>query len=239
MAHITRFEAPWFLKISKKEYKWTVRAEPGPHPIQRAIPLGILVRDYLGIATSLKEAKMIIASGKVYVDGRPRKSYKYPVGLMDVVYVKGLEKYFRIVPDVHRVIMPIEIGKEEANFKLVRIRNKTTVKGGKIQLNLEDGRNILLSPEEASKYKTLDTLKIEIPSQNILGKYEITPGNYAVIIGGRNVGVHGKISDIKYANYKKAKYSIVTLRDANGQEVRTNLLNVMAVGTEKPEVKLQ
>lgn len=239
MAHITRFEAPWFLNISKKEYKWTVRAEPGPHPIQRAIPLAILIRDYLQLALTLKEAKRIIASGKVYVDGRPRKSYKYPVGLMDVIYIKGLEKYYRIVPDVHRVIVPIEIDKEEATYKLVRVRNKTTVKGGKIQLNLEDGRNILLPPEEAAKYKTLETLKIEIPSQNILAKFEIAPGNYAVIIGGKNVGVHGKIKDIKYAAYKKAKYSIVTLTDEKGQEVRTNLLNVMAVGTEKPEVKLQ
>lgn len=239
MAHITRFEAPWFLKVSKKEYKWVVRASPGPHPISKAIPLAVLVRDYLGYARTLKEAKRIISTGLVYVDGRPRKDYKYPVGLMDVIYVKGAEKYYRIVPDTKRVIVPVEISKDEASFKLVRIINKTTVKGGRIQLNLEDGRNILLTPEEAKNYSTYDTLKIEIPSQTILGKFELAQGNYAVIVGGRNVGDHGRITEIKLAAFKRLKYSIVTLTDSSGKEIRTNMMNVMAVGKEAPVVKLQ
>jgi len=239
MAHITRFEAPWFLKVSKKEYKWVVRANPGPHPISKAIPLAVLVRDYLGYAKTLKEAKRIISRGLVYVDGRPRKDYKYPVGLMDVIYVKGAEKYYRIVPDTKRVIVPVEISKDEASFKLVRIINKTTVKGGKIQLNLEDRRNILLTPEEAKNYSTYDTLKIEIPNQTILDKFELVQGNYAVIVGGRNVGAHGRITEIKLAAFKRLKYSIVTLTDSSGKEIRTNMMNVMAVGKEAPVVKLQ
>ncbi len=239
MAHITRFEAPWFLKVSKKEYKWVVRANPGPHPKLKAIPLAILVRDYLGYAKTLKEAKRIISTGLVYVDGRPRKDYKYPVGLMDVIYVLRAEKYYRMVPDTKRVIVPVEISKDEASFKLVRIVNKTTVKGGRIQLNLEDGRNVLLTPEEAKNYSTYDTLKIEIPNQTILGKFELAQGNYAVIVGGRNVGAHGRITEIKLAAFKRLKYSIVTLTDSSGKEIRTNMMNVMAVGKEAPVVKLQ
>ena len=239
MAHITRFEAPWFLKVSKKEYKWVVRANPGPHPILKAIPLAILVRDYLGYAKTLKEAKRIISTGLVYVDGRPRKDYKYPVGLMDVIYVKGADKYYRMVPDTKRVIVPVEISKDEASFKLVRIVNKTTVKGGRIQLNLEDGRNVLLTPEEAKNYSTYNTLKIEIPNQTILGKFELAQGNYAVIVGGRNVGAHGRITEIRLAAFKRLKYSIVTLTDSSGKEIRTNMMNVMAVGKEAPVVKLQ
>jgi small subunit ribosomal protein S4e len=238
MAHITRFEAPWFLKVSKKEYKWVVRASPGPHSLQRSIPLAVLIRDYLNYAKTLKEAKRVISSGIVYVDGRPRKNYKYPVGLMDVIYLKGAEKYYRIVPDIHRVLMPVEISKDEATYKLVRIVNKTTVKSGKIQLNLEDGRNILLSAEEARNYKTFETLKIEIPSQKVLDKYELTNGNYAVIIGGRNVGNHGNVDDVAWASFKRVKYTIVTLTTPSGTQVRTNMMNVMAVGREKPEVKL-
>jgi len=232
MVHITRFEAPWFLQISKKEYKWTVRANPGPHKLSESIPLALLVKHYLKMAETTREAKRIIFSGKILVDGRVRKDYKYPVGLMDVVAIPSIDKYYRVVPDNTRFLKLVEITKEDAKYKFVRIINKTTVKHGNLQLNLEDGRNILVTKEKISEmnYPTLTTLKIELPSQNTVKTYEIKEGKYAIIIGGRNVGLYGIIKSIQYANYKRAKYSIVTIEQKNGETVQTNLQNVMAIG---------
>ncbi|TRM86181.1 30S ribosomal protein S4e, partial [Sulfolobus sp. C3] len=119
MTHITRFEAPWFLPLSKKEYKWTVRPIAGPHSVTTSVPLAIILRDYLNLAESLKEAKFIISSGKVLVDGRVRKHYKYPIGIMDVISVPSSDLYFRVVPDNIRFLKLIKITKDEANYKYV------------------------------------------------------------------------------------------------------------------------
>ena len=57
---------------------------------------------------------------------------------------------------------------EEAAWKICRIEGKTTIKGGKTQLNLHDGRNIIV--EDAQAYSTGDSLKLGLPEQNVLEK---------------------------------------------------------------------
>lgn len=231
MKHITRFEAPWFLKAPKKEYKWIIRASAGPHKLSESIPLAILLKYYLKIAETTREAKRVIFDGKVLVDGRVRRDYKYPVGLMDVVEIPSADIRVRLIPNNLRFLDIVNISKEDSRYKFVRILNKTTQKGGDIQLNLEDGRNVLIPKDKLKDYNlsTLDTLKIEIPSQNIIKSYSIKEGNYAIITGGKNVGIVGKIKSIQWAKYKRRVYSIVTLESTNAT-YQTNLINVMALG---------
>jgi len=237
VAHITRFEAPWFLEVNKKEYKWAVRSNAGPHKLSESVPLALLLKHYMKVADTTREAKRLIFDGKVLVDGKIRKDYKYPVGLMDVISIPSADLFFRVVPDNTKYLSLAKITKEDAKYKFVRITNKTTNKHGNLQLNLEDGRNILIPKEKINemKFPTLSTLKIELPSQNIIASYEIKEGKYAIIVGGRNVGLHGIIKSIQYANYKKAKYSIVTIEQKNGEIVQTNLQNVMVIGDTEPD----
>ncbi|OYT47886.1 MAG: 30S ribosomal protein S4e, partial [Desulfurococcales archaeon ex4484_42] len=61
--HLKRLAAPDFWPILKKEYVWTVKPSPGPHPIERSIPLLIIVRDILGYAETAREARRLIAEG--------------------------------------------------------------------------------------------------------------------------------------------------------------------------------
>ncbi|WP_278464774.1 30S ribosomal protein S4e [Saccharolobus islandicus] len=238
MAHITRFETPWFLVISKKQYKWTVRPNAGPHPIEKSIPLAVVIRDYLKLAETVREAKHIIFDGKVLVDGKVRKDYKYPVGLMDIVSIPSADLYFRVIPDNVRFMRLSKISADEAHYKYVRIMNKTTVKGGSIQLNLEDGRNILVDKETAKSFKTLMTLKIELPSQNIVDSFIISEGSYAIFVGGKNVGIHGVVKNINLSNFKSRKYSVITLESKDGNTYQTNLMNVMSIGREKSDMRV-
>ena len=60
----------------------------------------ITIRDLLGFADTGKEARSIIASGKVMVDGKVVKNYKYPLGFMDVLSFKGMDKNYRILLDL-------------------------------------------------------------------------------------------------------------------------------------------
>ena len=143
--------------------KFTVVPRPGPHPKDFCIPLAVIVRDILGYAENMKEAKNIIKSGKILVDGKIRKDHKYPVGIFDVVEIPDVNEVFRVVPG-EKFLELVKIPKKEKNLKLCRIDNKTVVRKGKIQLNLNDGKNILSVGKE---FKTGDSLLIEIPKLNI------------------------------------------------------------------------
>lgn len=239
--HLKTYAAPAFWPIPVKERPWTVKPSPGPHPIWRSIPLAILVRDVLGYAQTGREARKIISSGAIEVDGVVRKNYKFPVGVMDVIHVIPDQKYFRLVPDPTSFLKLIEISEKEAKIKPLRIENKTTVKGGHIQLNLIDGRNILIrvsdprNPVE-DKYKTLGTVVVTVPEQEILDYIPLETGVYAVVFGGKNVGRKGKIVDIKRG--MKRYRSIVTLQEESGSIVQTSLEYIYVVGRDKPVITL-
>jgi small subunit ribosomal protein S4e len=108
----------------------------------------------------------------------------------------------------------------------VRIENKTIVPGGKIQLNLHDGRNILI---DKNKYKTGDVLKLGLPEQKIQTSYNFEAGNIAMLIGGHHVGEYSTIS--KYEEIKSPKPNIVYFDDFS-----TIKDYVFVVGQEKPEI---
>ena len=87
-----RLNAPRALRIHRKEKKWTVKPSPGPHPIEKSIPLSLIIRDVLDLADTLRETKKIISNGDILVDGAVKKDYKLPVGIMDIVYIPKLKK---------------------------------------------------------------------------------------------------------------------------------------------------
>jgi len=70
--HLKRLNAPRALRLHRKERTWTVKSSPGPHPLERAIPLGMIIRDYLKLCDTQREAKRIISNGDVVVDGAIR-----------------------------------------------------------------------------------------------------------------------------------------------------------------------
>ena len=242
--HLKTLAAPKFWPVRQRAGVFTVKPSPGPHPIERSIPLLILVRDVLGYAKTGREARKLIAEGHFKVDGRVRRNYKYPVGFMDVVEIVDTGEAYRVLPYPVRFFTLHPISKEEARFKLCRIEDKSTVKGGHIQLHLHDGRNVLVrvedptNPVEAKEYRTLGTVKISIPEQELLAYTPLETGSLAIIIGGRNVGRVGRIVDIRKAFGRKN--SIVTIEDVRGEKVQTNLdyIFVIAPPNEEPWISL-
>ncbi len=237
--HLKRLAAPAFWPVLRKEHVWVVKPSPGPHPIERCLPLLVIIRDVFKYAETAREARRIIAEGKVYVDGVPRKNYKFPVGLMDVISFPDLDEHYRMCPHPVRFLWPIKIPKEEANLKLVRIENKVTVKGGHIQLNLHDGRNILIKVSDPTKpvedtYRTMGTLLIKIPSQEIVDYVPLEEGVLAIVVDGKNVGRMGRVVAIQKGMGRRR--TLVTLEDSEGHRFQTILEYIFVVGREKPLV---
>lgn len=239
--HLKRLAAPAFWPILRKEYRWAVKPSPGPHPTDSSLPLLIVLRDVLKCVKSSREARRVIGEGKVRVDGVVRRDYKFPIGLMDVLEVEGLGGAFRFLPAPVKHFTLHPIPESEKELKIVRIINKTTVKGGHIQLNLHDGRNVLVrvsdpkSPEE-DVYKTYDSLLIRVPSQEILEHLPLKEGSLAIISSGRNVGRIGKIKSIH--RIFKTRDAIVTLEDREGEEFQTALKYVYVIGGRESRISL-
>ncbi len=188
---------PLHWKLPRKRFKWAVKPSPGPHPARKCIPLAVMIRDVLELATSYREAKKVIKGGGVEVDGRIVRDPKFPLGVYDVVSLTEVGKIFRVVPSRKRFLELREVGGEEADMKIVAIRGKKSVRGGKIQLSCHDGRNILIeSGSNEGGYKIGDSLLIRVPEQTIVETLRLEVGQMAIVLGGRDVGRVGTIEEI-------------------------------------------
>ena len=63
--HLKRLAAPRTVRLHRKEKTWTIKSSPGPHLLDKSIPLGLIIRDYLGLCDTYRAAK--IASAMVDV----------------------------------------------------------------------------------------------------------------------------------------------------------------------------
>lgn len=242
LRHLRRSLSPPFWPFSKKEYVWSVKPLPGPHPAAKSVPIGVLLRDALRYAYTMREARRILGEGKVYVDWRIVRDYKFPVGLMDVVYLKGVEECYRVLPHPTKFLMLHRIDEKEAELKPLRIKRKVVVKKGALQFTFHDGRTLLLkdagSPKEAElrQLRTYDVVLMNLKSGSIENYAKVDAGALAYVVDGRNVGFLGRIESIQQV-FKRAS-SVTALRSESGEVARTILEYVFVIGLEKPMITL-
>ncbi|MHB8586021.1 MAG: 30S ribosomal protein S4e [Thermoplasmatota archaeon] len=229
--HVKRLSAPRSWHIARKTGGvFIAKPTPGAHAMETSLPLGVALRDSLKICGTLGEASRIVHQRDVLIDGKVAQSVKQPVGLMDLVQIPKLEQGYRVLLDRHGRITFVPV--PEQGFKLARIENKTTVAGGKVQLNLHDGRNVLVK-EDA--YHSGDSLKIKLPEQKILAHYKLAPGATAVIIGGKH---SGEVVKVKEVEQKRSPAPNLVHVAAGSDEFATIKPYVFVVGTDKPEMTL-
>jgi small subunit ribosomal protein S4e len=229
--HLKRLAAPRVLRLHRKEHKLTIRAAPGPHPLELAIPLGLVIRDYLGLCDTYKEARKIVSNGDVLVDGVKRKNFKFPCGLMDVISIPKMRKNIRILFDRNGKLTLVPISESDAEWKLCRIQNKTIVKGKKVQLNLHDGKNKLVEKDE---YKTGDVLKISFKENKIDEVYRFDKGTVSMIIGGTHIGEIASIEEIQVVASSKPNLA----KMKGEKEFSTIAEHVFPIGKTKPAIAL-
>jgi len=235
---LKRKPAPRFWPIHRKEFTWIVKPTAGPHSLEKCMPLALVLRDTLGLAQTRKEAKTIVAQGRVYIDGNIRTKDDFPIGLMDIISIPDIGKSFCVLPSYKGLILK-EISSEDAKFKLCRIEDKTVLNDGQVQLHLHDGSSILVkiadlkNPQE-DIYDTLDTVKISLPEKQILERIKMKEKDFAIITGGKNVGKYGKTVEIEKAEGKKRRSALVTIEDEKGNRYQTTLNFIFVLGEAHP-----
>jgi small subunit ribosomal protein S4e len=242
MKHLKREKAPRFWRIHPKELQWAVKPNPGPHSQRECIPLSSLLRDVLGYAKNARESKIILAQNRVSVDGKVCRDHKFPAGLMDVIELPDANVSYRILPAVGKGLTAVRIPNDEGKSKLCRIEDKTTLNKGHVQLNLHDGRSIVIpvqDPRSAKEdtYKTRDTLRISVPTQKILGHLKFAEGAYAVVTSGRNLGRQGKIMKLEPSTATRRATALI--EDPSGDRFETIADYLFVVGEEKPTIKIE
>jgi small subunit ribosomal protein S4e len=227
--HIKRMAAPKSWAVPRKTSHWITKPSPGPHGTQESMPLLAVVRDMLKLCDNSREARFIIGSRTISVDGKIVTDYKFPVGLMDVVTVLKTKQSFRMLIDYKAKLQLIPIDDSEKDWKLARVDDKKVVRKGKVQLNMHDGRCILLPKDQ---YSTGDVLKIELPSQKIMKAFKLDKGSIAFLVGGSHPG---SVQIIESYQIKRGSApNLVTFKEG----FETVKENVFVIGDKVPEIKL-
>ncbi|MCX8163221.1 MAG: S4 domain-containing protein [Candidatus Micrarchaeota archaeon] len=223
--HLKRIATKTLLPIRNKKHKvFLVSPSAGPHPKAQSLALVVLIRDELGLAKDYSEARKIIKQGFVYVDGRICKDPKRPIGLLDVIFVKPLNKYWR---------MEIIKGKLKANpiqqpqAKYCKVVGKHTIKKAKISIGLHDGKNIIAD----NMVKVGDSVKISLPDYKIIKLIKLENGANCYIFKGKHAGKFGTLQKIIEQRGSMGSIAVLKSKQDN-KEILTSLNYIMVIDDE-------
>ncbi|NYT07189.1 MAG: 30S ribosomal protein S4e [Methanomicrobiales archaeon] len=193
--HLKRLRAPDSWHIPKKVNKFITKTAAGPHNAN-AMPVAVWLRDHMGYALNMKEVKQILGQRDVLINGRSCRDPRMGIGIFDIVSMPKIGKHFRILRDKKGRHKTIEIDAESAKTRLAKIRGKTTVRGGKVQLNLRYGGNVLAD----NRYKPGDSVVLSLSAEDrftIVDHFPFAVGNMAMVIGGKHSGKIARITRIE------------------------------------------
>lgn len=190
--HFVRIRAEKRLGIKRrKEEKWLASPSAGPHKKSESISAGILLRDVLGMAGSMREAKRIISLGALFIDGKKVRETEFPIGIMDIISIPAEKKLYRMGLSGSR-LAPQEIDEKSATRKYLKASGKHTVKKGKTCITFHDGRNCLLD----NRIKPGDTCVFSVPTFKLASHIPLQPGVTCLIVDGKHIGETAKLQKL-------------------------------------------
>lgn len=225
--HMKRLTMPKTWAIPKKAHVWATKQIAGAHSVESSMPASVVLRDMLKVCDTAKEAKKIVAARDLVVNGKAIKDAKAPIGLMDVVSLPKMGSNYRVLLTGKGKLTFVPISEDDAKWILCRIENKTRVAGGKIQLNLSGGRNILL---DSNNYSTGDSVKVNLADNTIVDSYPLAENAVVLVISGRHIGAVNTVD--KYVVVNRPTENTVVFKN-NTETVKKN---IFVVGTGKSEI---
>ncbi len=225
--HLKRMASPKAWNIPRKGSVYITKPLPGPHGLQNGMPLNTLLKETLNYAATTREVKKILNKLELKIDGKVRKDFRFPVGMFDTLEFSSTNEYFRVVLNNKSRMSLVKITKEDASTKPCKIIGKTMVRG-KLQLNLYDGKNLLV---DGDSYKVGDTVLLEIPSKKISKHLKLGKKSTIFLSGGKHAGDIGNVEDIIENK--------IIYKDSKGNLIETSKKYAFVVGDSKPLVILE
>ncbi len=193
--HIKRQRTPktWKLKEIKSK-KWVTKGVPGPHSQKFSLPINLVLKEIICCSKQTRESKWIVSKNKVLVNKKVIKTIKFPVGLFDSIELKDNNEIYRLTFGDDRKFTTKKIKAEENGIRPCKVISKTIQKKGVIQINLDNGMNLLTDKKDV---KVGDTLVVDLSNMKVLKHLKFGTGALVMIIDGKYVGRVGTLKEIK------------------------------------------
>ncbi|MFP4530387.1 MAG: 30S ribosomal protein S4e [Halodesulfurarchaeum sp.] len=190
--HQKRLSVPKSWPVERKTATFTAKADAGPHG-ENGVPLVIVLRDVLGYVDTATEATYAVNSGGVLVNGDTVDDATRPIGMFDILAFPERDEYYRVFPDEGGRLGLTAIDEADAGSKLGKIIDKTLVSGGRVQLNLHDGANLVV---EDGDYSGKDSIVLDNEDQEIVAHFEYGEGALVTAVAGQHAGEIGEVDEI-------------------------------------------
>lgn len=227
--HMKRLAAPKSWPLKRKLNVFIAKQNAGAHSVEDSMAASVVLRDMIKACDTAREAKRIIGNREVFVNGKAVKDPKMPIGFMDAVSIPKMDLYYRVFITDKGKLTLVPIAKDEAEWGLYKIEDKTVIKGGKFQLNLSGGRNIIIDKND---YKGGDSLKVAYDGQKILESFAFKDGALVLIKDGAQSGKIRTVKEIKVI--KASAPNVVVFTDGT----ETIVDNCFVIGAEKAALTL-
>ncbi len=213
-SHLKRVAVPKTWNLPRKLYKFIVR--PSGYT-ESALPVAVILKEILGLTETRAEAKKIVNSGAVSVDGSVIKNDRLPAGLMSVISVGDND--YRILLNTRGKLFLKSLSAKESSIKLCKVISKTTLKGNKLQIGFHDGRTMLSDKKDI---KLNDTIAFKLPEFTVHSHLKLGKDAKAYLTGGSNVGKVGTVESV----------SGTLILKIGGKTIEAGKENIFVIGSE-------
>ena len=213
--HQKRLAAPTSWPVERKTETFTVKARRGPHGAD-GVPLVVVLRDVLGYVDSTREAKYAVNADGVLVNGDAIDDVRRPIGMFDILAFPDRDEYFRVFPDEGGRLGLTPIDAADADGKLSKIVDKTVLGGGRTQLNLHDGANLVV---EEDGYGSKDSIVVSTDGDEILAHFEYEEGALVTAVDGSHAGEIGTVEAIDVTPSSSSNSVRVTTDDGGFETI--------------------
>ncbi|MFH1439898.1 MAG: hypothetical protein ABIG89_04995 [Candidatus Woesearchaeota archaeon] len=231
--HLKRLNCPKTWAIEKKQNTFITRPMTTGQRLEFCLPLSTVLRDILKIGKNLNEIKHIINNNDVLVNGKKIIDVKYALGFLDVLDIKALNESYRLIIGNNGKLKLVTIDDKEKNILLLKIINKTIMKGGKLQINFSNGMNLLIDDVKSVPCKIDDVVVYDFMNKKILDVLAFENNASVYFVGGKFIGSVVKVESIK------KKENIIVFRTLSNDVLQTSLDYAYLIGKDKPLIKIE
>ncbi|WP_336036544.1 30S ribosomal protein S4e [Halobacterium yunchengense] len=191
--HQKRLSVPKSWPVERKTETFTAKAGAGPHG-ESGVPLVVVLRDVLGYVDDASEAQYAVNTDGVLVNGDSVGDVNRPIGMFDILAFPERDEYYRVFPDEGGRLGLTPIDADAADSKLSKVTDKTTVAGGRTQLNLHDGGNLVV---EDDVYSGNDSVVVDNETSDVVAHFEYEEGALVTAVAGQHAGDVGRVEEIE------------------------------------------